>query len=159
MVWCILPGIQQMLAHHAHHHHQPIYNMDADIWDLTPPPCPPNPPCQWPPDLPGVVPPDPALAARERWAEPARMAAAPAARGSSAEPARITQEPQTEPARGVKGATCPAEARNHWVRDCVAIANPLGRGAFPLVMKVYEWLSWARPGTTRRLRNRPLPMP
>ena len=32
-VRCIPPGIQQMPAHHPHHHHQRIYNIDPDMRD------------------------------------------------------------------------------------------------------------------------------
>ena len=73
------------------------------------------------------------------------MAAASAARGHGA-----AQEPQAEPARGVKGA------RGDWARDWHAIPDPLGNRALPLVMEVYGWLGWASSGTTRGMRNRPL---
>ena len=48
-VRCIPPGIQQMPAHHAHHHHQPIYKINPDMGDLIPPPTPPDPPPAPPP--------------------------------------------------------------------------------------------------------------
>ena len=124
MVRCIPPGIQQMLAHHTHHHQQPIYNIDPDVGDLIPP-LPPQRPRQSPSRVHGDAPHDPASAAREPRAEPARMAAAPAAQGSGAKPARMAQEPMAEPARGAVGAPLPAEARNDWVRDSTAIPDPL----------------------------------
>ena len=37
-VRCIRPGIQQMPAHHVHHHHQSLYNMNSDMGNLIPPP-------------------------------------------------------------------------------------------------------------------------
>ena len=44
VVWCIPPGIQRLPVHHAHHQHQPIYNINPDMGDLIPPqlPQPPN---------------------------------------------------------------------------------------------------------------------
>ena len=36
-VRCIPPGIQQILAHHAHHNHQLIYTIDPNMGDLIPP--------------------------------------------------------------------------------------------------------------------------
>ena len=150
-VRCYPPGIHQMPAHHASHHHQPIYNMDPDMGALILR-LPPQPPRQPPPCLHGDASHHSAPAAREPPAEPAQMAAAPAARGSSAEPARMAQEPQAESARGASGAPRPTEARNEWVRDP---RPPLGGKALPLVLEVYGWLSWATSGTTRGLRNGP----
>ena len=95
-----------MLAHNAHQHHQPIYNMEPDMGDLIPPKH-HQPPRQPPPRLHGNAPHDPAPAAREPRAEPAWMAAAPAARGSRAEPARMAQEPRAEPALGAVGGPAP----------------------------------------------------
>ena len=80
---------------------------------------------------------------------PARMATAPAARGSGAAPAPQAQELRAEPVRGAEGA------RGDWARDLDAIPDHLGGDALPLVMEVYGWLSWATSGTTGRLRNRP----
>ena len=152
---CIPPCIQQMPAHHAHHHDQPIYNIDPDMGALIPP-LPPQPPGGPPPRLQGGAPHDRAPAAREPRAEPARMAAAPAARGSSVEPAWMAQEPRAEPAtRGAVGAPRPAEARKDWVRDWSAISDPLGGKALPLVLEVYGLLSWATSGTTRGSRDGP----
>ena len=153
-VRCIPPGIQHMLAHHAHYHHKPIYDIDPDMGDLIPPK-PPQPPRQPPPHLHGDVPHDPAPAAREPRTDPARFAAAPAAPGSGADPARLAREPRAELARGAVGAPRPAVARNDWVRDWDAIPDPLGGDPLPLVMKVYGWLNWATSGTTRGLRSRP----
>ena len=68
----------------------------------------------------------PAPAAREPRAEPARMAAAPAARGSSAAPAPQAQKPQADPARGAEGS------RGNWARDWDAVPDPPGgRGPPP----------------------------
>ena len=155
-VWAVQsipPGIQQMPAHHAHQHHQPIYNIDPNMGDLIPPRTHQT-PRQPPPCLRGDAPHDPAPAAREPRAEPARIAAAPAARGSGAEPARLRQEPRAEPARGAVGAPHTAVARGDPVPDGDAIPIPPG-GAMPppLVIEVYGWLNWATSGTTRGLRN------
>ena len=150
---CIPPGIQQMLAHRAHNHQQPIHNITPDMGDLIPPK-PPQPPASRPPvytATPRTTPP----VAREPRAELARMAAAPAARGSSAEPARMAQEPRGQPARGAVGALRSAETRNNLVREGSAIPDPLGGEAILLVMEVYGWLSWATSGTTRGLSNWP----
>ena len=76
------------------------------------------------------------------------MAAAPAARGRGAAPAPQAQGPQGEPARGAGGA-------RPWDRDWDTVPDPLGDEALPLVVEVYEWLSWASSGTTRGMRNRP----
>ena len=147
-VQCIPTGIQHMPAHHAHHHHQSLYNTHPDMGDLIPSQ-PPRPPYQPAPHPPSGAPRGPAPAAREPRAEPARTAAAPAARESGAVPAQQAQEPQAEPARGAEGA------RGDWARDWDAIPDPLGGEALPLVMEVYGWLSWATSGTTRGLTNRP----
>ena len=88
-------------------------------------------------------------AAREPRVEPARMAVAPAARGSSEGPAQEAQEPQADQARGAEGA------RGDWTRDWDAIPDPLGGQGLTLVMEVYGCLSWATSGATRGLRNRP----
>ena len=97
------PGIQHMPAHHAHHHHQSLYNIDPNMGDLIPPQ-PPRPPYQPAPQPHSGVPRGPAPAAQEPRAEPARMAAAPAARESGAAPAQQAREPRGEPARGAEGA-------------------------------------------------------
>ena len=68
------------------------------------PPQSPRPPYQPAPHPHSGAPRGPAPAAREPEAEPARMASAPAARGSGAAPAPQAQEPQAEPARGAEGA-------------------------------------------------------
>ena len=135
-VRCILPGIQQMPAHHTHHHHHHhahLYNMDLDAGELIPPQ-PPRPQHQPPPPAPR--------------AEPARMAAGSAAAGLDAALAPQAQGPQGEPARGAEGA-------RPWDRDWGTVPDPLGDEALPLVVEVYEWLSWACSGTTRGMRNRP----
>ena len=147
-VRCMPPGIQQMPTHHAHHHHQPIYNIDPHMKDLIPPQ-PRRPPHQPPLHPHGDTPRGPAPAAREPRAKLARMAAAPAARGSGAAPVQQQQEARAEPAQGAEGA------RTDWARDWNAIPDPLGGETPPLVMEVYGWLSWAHSGTSRGLRNRP----
>ena len=96
-VWCIPPGIQQMPAHHTHHRHQPIYNIDPNTGDLIPSQLPP-PPYQAAPHPHGYSPHGPAPVAREPRAEAARMAAAPAARGSGAALAQQAQQPRVETA-------------------------------------------------------------
>ena len=118
-VRCIPPGIKQMPAHHAHHYQQPIYNIDPDMGVLIPPPTPrlPHRPAPCPH---GSAPHGPAPAVWEPRADPARMAAAPAARVSGEAPAQQVQEPRAEPARGAEGA------RNVWARDWDAIPAPLG---------------------------------
>ena len=89
------------------------------------------------------------------------MAAAPAARGSGAEPARVAAEPRAEPAQGADilhhqaEDLAPQGAPRNEGRDWIAIPDPLGGDALPLVMEVYEWLSWATSGTTGGMRNRP----
>ena len=88
------PGIQQMPARHAHHYHQPIYNIDPEMGDLIPPQ-PPRPPINRPRILHGDAPHDNAPAAG--------MAAAPAARGSSQEPAPMAQQSKAEQAQGSNG--------------------------------------------------------
>ena len=141
-VRCIPPGIQQMPAHpihYHHHHHAHLYNIDPDAGDLVLPQ-PPRPPYQPALQPHCGAPRGPSPAARRPRAEPARMAAALAARGFGAAQAPQAQEPQEEPARGAEGA------RGHWARDWDAIRDPL-------VVEVYEWLSWATSGTTRGLRN------
>ena len=75
------------------------------------------------------------------------MAAASAARGQGAAPAPQARGPQEEQARGAEGAR-PSD------RDCDAVPDPLGSEALPLVVEVYEWLSWASSGTTGAMRNR-----
>ena len=154
MIRCIPHGIQQMPARHAHHHHQPIYNIDHDMGDLIPPTH-PQPPRQPPTCLHGNAPHDPVHAAREPRAEPAQMAAARAARGSGAEPLRLAQQPRAEPAQGAVGTARPAEAQSDRVRNWDAVPDPLGSKVLPLVMAVHVWRSWATSGTTRGLRNRP----
>ena len=146
-VLSIPPGIRLMPAHHAHRRHQLIYNMDPDMGGLILPQ-PPQPPHQPAPRPRGDIPHGPVPAAREPRAEPARMAAAPAARRSGAAPAQQAQEPRVELARGAEGT------RNDWARDVDAIPDPLGGEALPLVMEVYWWLSWATSRITRGLRNR-----
>ena len=76
------------------------------------------------------------------------MAAAPAARGQGAAPAPQARGPQAEPAGGAEGAR-PSD------RDWNAVPDRLGSEALPLLVEVYEWLSWASSGTTRAMRNRP----
>ena len=144
-VWCIPPGIHQMPAHHADNHHQSICNIDPDMGDLIPPQ-PPRPHYQPAPHPQGDALHGPAPAAREPRAEPARMAAAPAARGSAAALAQHAQEPRAEPARVAEGA------RGDWARDWDAIPEPLGGEALPLAIEVYGWVSWATSGTSRGLR-------
>ena len=145
---CIPPGIQQMPAHHAHHHQPlPIYNIHPDLGALIPPK-PSKVPRQPLPHLQGDALHDLALAVREPPAEPARLVAAPGARGRSAEPGWIAatpgaQEPWAEPARGAVGAPRPAEARSDWVCDWDAVIDLLGGQTLPLVLEVYGWLSWA----------------
>ena len=75
------------------------------------------------------------------------MAPASAAGGRGAAPAPQAQGPQGEPARGAGGAW-------PWDRDWDPVPDPLGDEALPLVVEVYEWLSWASSGTTRGMRNR-----
>ena len=79
---------------------------------------------------------------------PARITAAPAARGHGAAPAPQAQGPEAEPPRGAEGA-------GDWDRDWDLIVNPLRGEALPLVMEVYGWLGLASSGTTRGMRNRP----
>ena len=103
-----------MPAHHAHlHQPPPIHNMDPSLGVLVPCQLPELPRHQAPPH--GSAPHDPALAAREPFAELARMAAAPVAGNPSAEPARmaaapVSQEPRAEPAPRAVGAARPIEA-------------------------------------------------
>ena len=146
LVRCTPLALQQMPAHHAHHHHHHhahLYNIDHDAGNLVPPNS-PDPPTSRPPTRTAV--PRAALLPRHesQRAEPARMAAAPAAWGSGAAPAPQVQELQAEQARGAEGA---------W--DWDAIQDPLGGKALPLVVEVYGWLGWATSGTTRGLRNGP----
>ena len=104
-VLCIPPGIQQMPAHDAHqqyHHNAHLYNMDPDAEELVPPQF-PRPPYQPAPHPHSGAPRGSAPAARELRAQPARMAAAWAARGSVAAPAPQAQHPQAEPAWGGRG--------------------------------------------------------
>ena len=149
-VRCIPPGIQQMAAHHAHHHrdhHAHLYNIDLDAGDLVPPP-PPRPPHQPPPNPHSGAPRGPAPVAPEPRVEPAGIAAAPAARGHGAAPAPQAQGPQVEPAPRAEGA-------RDGDRDWDAIPNPLGGEALPLVMEICRWLGWVSAGTTRGMRNQP----
>ena len=131
------PSIQQMPAHHAHHHHPlPIYNIDPDVGGLIPAQ-PPEVPRQLLPRLHSAAPHDPAPAVREPRAEPAQMAAAPAAGRPSAEQAQmaaapVAQKPWAEPARGAVGAPRPAEARSDWVRDLSGVPDPHGGESSPL---------------------------
>ena len=123
---CIPPGIQQMPAHHAHQHHHDharLYTIDPEAGDLFPPqpPRPPHRPALHPHS---GSPHGPAPAAPEPRAEPARMAAAPAARGHGAALAPQAQGLRAEPARE-------AEEARDWDRDWEAILDPLGGEAPP----------------------------
>ena len=144
---CIPPGIMQMPAHHANHHHPLlIYNIDPALGALVPLK-PPQLPCRQPPPNGGASH-DPAPATREPRAEPARLAAAPAARNASAELARMAaafaaQEPRAELARGAVGALRPDEAWDEWVRDWDAVPGPRGGESISVVLQVYGWLNWA----------------
>ena len=68
--------------------------------------------------------------------------------GRGAAPAPQAQGQPGEPARGAEGAR-PSD------RDWGTVLDPLGDEALPLVGEVYGWLSWAKQGTTRGMRNRP----
>ena len=137
-VRCIPPGIEQMPAHHTHHHqhhhHHHLYNIDPDAGELIPPQ-PPRPQHQ-------PAPPQHRERSRRGW--PRRGGGG----GRGAAPAPQAQGQQGEPARGAEGAR-PLD------RDWGTVPDPLGDEALPLVGEVYGWLSWANPGTTRGLRNRP----
>ena len=90
----ISPGIQHMPAHHTHHHHQSLYNIDVDMGDLIPHQ-PPRPPYKQAPHPHSGAPRGPAPAARESGSALAQQA----------------QELQAEPARGAEGA------QGDWDRD------------------------------------------
>ena len=111
------PGIQKMPTHHTHHqhhHHVHLHIIDPDAGDLIPPQ-PPQPQHQPAPPAPR--------------AEPVRMAAAPAAGGRGAAPAPQAQGPQGELVPGAEGA-------RPLGRDWVAVPDPLGGEALPLVVDV-----------------------
>ena len=83
------------------------------------------------------------------------MAATPAAQDPGTEPARmaaalVAHGPQAGPALRAVGAPPPAEARNTWVREWDAVADPLRGETLPVVLEVYGWLSWA---TSKYERN------
>ena len=84
-VRCIPPGIQQMPALRAGHHHQPIYNIDPDMGDLIPPD-PPGPPASRPPTYTATLRTTPAPRRRSRgrsrhgWPPP-RQRGGPAGNG------------------------------------------------------------------------------
>ena len=150
-VRCISPGIQPMPEHHAHHHHHHhahLYNIHRDAGDLVPlqPPRPPYQPAFHPHSGAAC---GPAPAAREPRAEPARITASPAARGSGAALAPQVHEPHAAPARGAEGA----RGDRTWVWD--AVPDHFRGKALLLVMEVYGWLSWATSGTTRGRSNGP----
>ena len=75
---CILPGIQPLPAHHAHHQHQPICNIEPDMGDLIPAQ-PPQPPRQ---------PPSPAYTAPPRATQPPRHGSHGRSRGRWRPPQR-----------------------------------------------------------------------
>ena len=117
-------GIQQMPAHHAHHHHPlPIYNIDPTMGALVPPQLPKPRHHRVLPH--GGAPDDQAPAAREPRAEPAQMAAAP-----------VAQELQPEPTRGAVGAAHFSQARDEWVRDWDSVPNPIRNHTLPVVLEV-----------------------
>ena len=141
------PGIQQVPAHRARHHHAlPIYNIDPDLGTLTPPQAPQLPCRQAPQHGDPLL--NPAPAVRAPRAEPAQLAAALAAWGPSAALAPMAatpaaQEPRAGPARGAVGAPRPAEARSNWVWDSDAVTNTL-------LLEGYRWLDWAPLGYKRK---------
>ena len=127
-VRCIPPGIQQMPAHHTHHHHHHhahLYNIDPEAGELIPL-NPPRPQHQPTPPRRGR--------SRRGWPLPRRGGGAGRSSGAAA-----TGAEGGAGARG-RGGTVP---------------DPLGDEAFPPVVEVYGWLSWACSGTTRQMRNRP----
>ena len=135
-MWCLFPGIQQMPAHQAHHHHPlPMYNINPALGALPPPP-----------QLPqlhrhNALPRKGALhypvpASREPQAELARIAAAPAAHNPTAELVRMAaalvgQEPRAEAAQGAVGAPRRAEARTKGCGTGTQSPTPWGARSCP----------------------------